>query len=324
MTHRIPLFPTSCSTITFKAALGAKLEDGTILARNETPTRSADPKAREGCEGEHQDGRDRARRVTKGGDIRRQGAARGELRNFGSRFWGRVDPGGERVGVLGGPGSDPSGWFRARERRGGECTLTALGSCSSREGRRLLGAPSKGLGHDKATTGYDSLPSPRSSVVLSVHRGSDVRVAGVPQGESYDPAAARRLRRRRVRHGKPVHVHRPRVSSWRASVGSFVPSGGAEGSHPQRRQDRETGTCVRGWSGQGCGKRTEPREDPDPSRRCEFAVGDYITHVVAPVDGDSSGPQELEALGVKNGSRWTRGDRIFTARNTTCRRSSMP
>ena len=65
-------------------------------------------------------------------------------------------------------------------------------------------------------------------------------------------------------------------------------------------QDRETGDMSAAGVVMAVVNALNRAEDPDPSRRCKFAVCDYITDVVAPVDGGIPlDLEELEALGVK-------------------------
>lgn len=152
---------------------------------------------------------------------------------------------------------------------------------------------------DKATTGYDSLSSPIKRVFyLSTEDPTSVS-AVYPK---VNPTILRQL-------GECEGVVYGMGSLYTSIIPSLILEGVGEAIAARAGpkvlilnggQDRETGDMSAAGVVMAVVNALNRAEDPDPSRRCKFAVCDYITDVVAPVDGGIPlDLEELEALGVK-------------------------
>ena len=154
-----------------------------------------------------------------------------------------------------------AGWVRAREGRGGQRGLLQRRTTAQVAGRRPLREATRRLGHRQGHHRVRLVIFADQKSFLPVHRGPDVGVRGVPQGEPHDLKAAGRMRRGGVRHGKFVHVNHPESHPGRRRRGHRR-AGRAQGSHPQRRAGQGDRGHVRGGGGDGRGERAEPRGGP--------------------------------------------------------------
>ena len=284
-----------------RVALGAKLEDGTtIRGQNEISHPSAEPKRFEKVKVNTKTGGIVRELVTKGGDIRRQGKALAASSDFWKQVWeaGQI-PEVSASEFWGGLQRSQGGFERVRDAVASGDFYSAGQLLKSRVDD-LSVRPLAVWDIDKATTGYDSLPSPIKRVFyLSTEDPTSVS----PVYPKVNPTILRQL-------DDCEGVVYGMGSLYTSIVPSLILEGVGEAIAKRAGpkvlilnggQDRETGDMSAAGVVKAVVNALNRAEDPDPSRRCEFAVGDYITHVVAPVDGGIPlDIEELEALGVKN------------------------
>ena len=283
-----------------RVALGATLEDGTTLrGQNEISHPSADPKRFEKVKVNTKTGGIVRGLVTKGGDIRRQGKALAASSDFWKQVWeaGQI-PEVSASEFWGGLQRSQGGFERVRDAVASGDFYSAGQLLKSRVDD-LSVRPLAVWDIDKATTGYDSLSSPIKRVFyLSTEDPASVS-AVYPK---VNPTILRQL-------GECEGVVYGMGSLYTSIIPSLILEGVGEAIAARAGpkvlilnggQDRETGDMSAAGVVMAVVNALNRAEDPDPSRRCKFAVCDYITDVVAPVDGGIPlDLEELEALGVK-------------------------